>query len=441
MTTAADGLAVEEKMRPSSWWMLAVLLLFYTLSLVDRSALSLLVVPIQQDLGLDDIEMGILLGPAFAISYAIFGLPMGWASDRFPRRWIIFIAIVIWSAAAAGTGLAWSFATLLVARVLVGVGEAALSPIAYTLLADGFPPKRMTFALSFYQMGSKLGAAASFSVVAGAAALAMYLAGTDLPLLGELKAWQLTLILTGGPGILLAFLVFSFREPARRAHHRDTTEPPQLLPYLRKDWRIMAPMLVGMMLLSMAILAAGSWVPTYLQRQYGLLPQQYGPILTAINLVAAATLVFKGMIVDWLRSRGMTDAHLRFLSWILIICTPLSLIAFLTSSLTLFWICYAIIDILAGQFVLYIGATVQLVAPSFVRGRIMALVQACFTLVGMGLGPLVTAIITERVFGDPMRLGDSLAIVVPGAFALAVIAIRLALPQVRRAMGQERVLE
>ena len=424
-----------ERMRASSWWMLAVLLLFYTLSLVDRGALSLLVVPIQADLGLSDIEMGILLGPAFALSYAIFGLPMGWASDRFARRWIIFIAIALWSAAAAGSGLAWSFATLLIARVLVGVGEAALSPIAYTLLAEGFPPKRMTFALSFYQMGSKLGAAASFTVVAGAAALAACLAGTHVPLLGELNAWQLTLVITGAPGVLLAFLVFTFREPPRRSHRRDTTETPDLLPYLRKDWRIMVPMLAGMMLLSMAILAAGSWVPTLLQRQWGLLPQQYGPVLTAIHLVAAATLVFKGMIVDWLHARGVRDAHLRFLMWIMMICTPLSLVAFLTSSLMVFWVCYAVIDILAGQFVLYIGATVQLVAPSFVRGRIMALVQACFTLVGMGLGPLLTAIITERVFADQARLGDSLAIVVPGAFALAFVAIRLALPQVRKAVG------
>lgn len=438
MATTADAAAETDKMRLPSWWMLAVLLLFYTLSLVDRGAISLLVVPIQQDLGLDDIDMGIILGPAFAISYAVFGLPMGWASDRFPRRWIIFGAIVIWSAAAAGTGLAWSFTTLLIARILVGIGEAPLSPIAYTLIADSFPAKRLTFALSFYQMGSKLGAAASFTVVAGAAVLAAWLAGTHLPLFGELNAWQLTLIITGAPGILLAFLVFSFREPARRTHHRDTTESSDLLPYLRKDWRIMVPMLTGMMLLSMAILAAGSWVPTYLQRQWGLLPQQYGPVLTAINLIAAGTLVFKGMIVDWLHARGVVDAHLRFLGWILVICTPLSLLAFLTSSLTLFWISYAVIDILAGQFVLYIGATVQLVAPSFVRGRIMAMVQACFTLVGMGLGPLVTAIITERVFADPMRLGDSLAIVVPCAFALAVVAIWLALPQVRRAAEQER---
>ncbi|MDG2005499.1 MAG: MFS transporter, partial [Novosphingobium sp.] len=136
MATATKAGAGDERIRPTSWWMLAVLLLFYTLSLIDRGAISLLVVPIQADLGLDDIDMGIVLGPAFAISYAIFGLPMGWASDRFPRRWIIFIAIVVWSAAAAGTGFAWSFASLLVARILVGVGEAALSPIAYTLIAD-----------------------------------------------------------------------------------------------------------------------------------------------------------------------------------------------------------------------------------------------------------------------------------------------------------------
>ena len=437
MTAAQHPGEGEERIRVRAWWMLAVLILFYVLSLVDRGALSLLVVPIQKDLELSDIEMGIILGPAFAISYSIFGLPMGWASDRFPRRTIIFIAIVIWSAAAASSGLAWSFATLLLARILVGLGEAALSPIAYTLIADEFPPRRMTTAMAFYQAGAKLGGAASFTVVAVASAIAATYAVFDWPLVGPLEAWQLTLLFTGGPGLVLVFLVFSFREPPRRAPAGSEVEKPNFLPFLKGEWRIFLPMLLGMMMISTGVLSLGAWVPTFLERSYELKPAQYGPILSTVHLIGAAALLAKGMFVDWLRARGMIDAHLRFLSWIMIVSIPLVLVAFLVErSPWLFWLSYGAVEVLAGQFLMYFAATVQLFAPTLIRGRIMALFQAAFTIVGMGLGPLIVAVVTERIFADPLKLGWSLAIVVSLSFALALLALRASLPQVRRVTQQ-----
>lgn len=136
ITAASATAPVPGRIGFASWWMLAILLALYVLALIDRGAIALLVVPIQKDLALSDVQMGVILGPAFAISYSLFGLPMGWASDRFSRRLILFVAITIWSLAAAGSGLATSFMILLIARVLVGAGEAALSPIAYRLCAN-----------------------------------------------------------------------------------------------------------------------------------------------------------------------------------------------------------------------------------------------------------------------------------------------------------------
>lgn len=430
-----------ERMRLASWWMLAVLLSLYILSLIDRGAIGLLVVPIQQDLGLSDVQMAMVLGPAFAISYSLFGLPMGWASDRFSRRLILFLAIVIWSVAAAGSGLATSFAWLLVARILVGAGEAALSPIAYSFIADSFPPRRLTFALSIYQTGSKLGAAASFAVVGLATALAAYLATTHWPVVGQLKTWQLTLILTGMPGLLLALLVFSFREPMRRQIARKVINHAGFVPYLRHNARMLTLIMLGMMMCSIALLSMGAWVPTFLERSFGLKPLQYGPILSLIHLVAAVTLVFKGMLVDWLHGRGVLDAHMRFLSWLLALAVPLSLVAFLVGSALAFWIPFAIVEIIAGQFLIYIAATAQLIVPVEFKGRVMALFQAAFSIVGMGTGPLIVALVTERVFADPARLGHSLAIVVPTTFLLGCVAIRMALPAIRLAIrGEERPL-
>jgi MFS family permease len=430
----------QERVRLSAWWMLAVLLALYVLSLIDRGAISLLVVPIQRDLGLSDVQMAIILGPAFAISYSLFGLPMGWASDRFSRRVILFVAITIWSLGAASSGLAMSFTMLLIARILVGAGEAALSPIAYSLIADGVPQRRLTFALSIYQTGSKLGAAASFAVVGAAAALAAYLASAHWPVVGRLEPWQLTLMLTGIPGLFLAFLVFTFREPQRRQFTQSNDDEGFVL-YLRSHFALLGLIMLGMMMCSIALLSMGAWVPTLLERSFGMRPQQYGPILSIIHLFAAATLIFKGMLVDWLHSRGIEDAHLRFLSWILIAAAPLSLIAFLVRSPLLFWVPFTIVEIIAGQFVTYIAATAQLIVPVQFRGRIMALFQAAFSIVGMGLGPLIVALVTERIFADPQRLGHSLAIVVPAAFLCGFLAIRAALPAVRLALktGQPRI--
>lgn len=206
------------------------------------------------------------------------------------------------------------------------------------------------------------------------------------------------------------------------------------MPYLRQNFRVLGLIMIGMMMCSVALLSTGAWAPTLIERRFGMMPQEYGPILAMIHLVAASTLVFKGMLVDWLHGKGIEDVHLRFLSWLLAIAAPLSLIAFLAPSPAWFWVPYAIVEIIAGQFVIYIAATAQLIVPVEFRGRVMALFQGAFTIVGMGLGPLIVALLTEKVFADPQRLGHSLAIVVPTAFLAGFVAIRAVLPAVRRAL-------
>jgi len=127
--------------------MVAVLFGLYVFSWLDRLIISMLVEPIKGDLALSDFQMSLLLGPAFALSYAFFGLPLGWAVDRWSRRWIIFGGVTTWGLATAACGLAQSFETLLIARILVGVGEACMIPAAYSLLADEFPRERLTVAV------------------------------------------------------------------------------------------------------------------------------------------------------------------------------------------------------------------------------------------------------------------------------------------------------
>lgn len=439
-TTVPEPLAEQverERTAPRSWWMLSVLLALYILSFVDRYVMTMLVVPIQRDTGLSDVQMSLIMGTAFAVFYAIFGIPLGWAADRYPRRWVIYIGVTIWSLAAAGTGLARSFWTMFLARTFVGIGEASLTPAAYSLLADGFPRHRLTLAISIYQMGVKIGSAAAFAIGAAALAFAHTLIDHEWPLFGQLKEWEMVLIMTGAPGLILALLVFSFTEPPRRQAKRPVThERGQLVAFLKKERSLLGLMLFGFTAMTIAGYSLSSWVPTYLVRVFRMDPVEFGPVLAVISLAAAGSMVLKGWFVDWLYLRGIQDAHLRFYSWLLGATAPVAFLLFFISDKWLFLVLYGVIQVVAIQFAVYMGATLQIIAPTHLRAQTTALFLGTFTILGLGAGPIVVGAITDYVFADQSMIGYSLAIVVSIAYPLAFLSIRLALPRAQRAIAE-----
>ena len=148
--------------RPAySWYVVAILLLAYTLSFIDRMILSLLVAPIRAALDISDTQVSLLIGLAFALFYTVLGLPLAWIADRYNRRNLIVAGVAIWSVMTAGCGLAGSYVTLFLARMGVGVGEATLSPAAYSMLSDYFPRHKLARAMAVYSMGVPLGAGIS----------------------------------------------------------------------------------------------------------------------------------------------------------------------------------------------------------------------------------------------------------------------------------------
>jgi MFS family permease len=136
--------------------MVGVLFLLNVLSMLDRLIVTMLVGPIKAELLIGDFQMSLVLGPAFALFYALFGMPIGWAVDRFARRWIIFFGVSVWALATTASGFARSYEALLFFRICVGVGEAALAPAAVSLIADAFPKERVTTALSVSSPRRKL---------------------------------------------------------------------------------------------------------------------------------------------------------------------------------------------------------------------------------------------------------------------------------------------
>jgi len=156
-TLAAGAETDAERSERQGWYLVVTLLIFYIFSFIDRQIISLLVEPIKRDLQVSDTQIGLLQGFAFAIFYTFFGIPIGRLADRINRKKIIAVGVVIWSLMAALCGLARNFTQLFLARIGVGVGEAALSPAAYSMITDAFPRQKLGRAFSFYNMGIPIG--------------------------------------------------------------------------------------------------------------------------------------------------------------------------------------------------------------------------------------------------------------------------------------------
>ncbi|PKP72561.1 MAG: MFS transporter [Alphaproteobacteria bacterium HGW-Alphaproteobacteria-6] len=432
---AVDRTGAEPGLGPA-WWMVAVLFIIYVFSWVDRLIISMLVTPIKADLLLSDVQVSMITATSFAITYAIFGLPLGWAADRYSRRWIIFGGVVLWATATTACGFAETYEQLLVARVFVGVGEAALMPAAYSLIADAFPSKMLTRATSTFQMGGKVGSATAFGL--GGLAIAYAAAHTDvhIPFHGPAEPWQLVMMMVGVPGILLAFLLFTFPDPGRRHGNPVDSKSGEgasesggavIRNFVVGNWRLLALMLVGTSCLAMCGFSMTAWVPAYIERRFGWEPVQYGVALSVMNIISAVSLVINGWIVDKLFSGGMKDAHLRFYSWLILAMLPVLGYMFFAKNPWLFLAFYCVAQFITVPFMVYVSSIMALIAPGEIRARMLAGFLFVFTVLGMGAGPALVAGLTDHVFKDEALLGNSLAVVVASCGVVAFISFRAAL--------------
>lgn len=205
----------EAKASGYSWYVLAVLVVVYILNFVDRQIISILAVDIKRDLQLTDSDMGFLGGAAFAVFYALFGIPLGRLADNWNRVRLLSIGLALWSTMTALSGFARDQISLTFARMGVGIGEATASPTAYSLISDYFPKRQRATAIAIYSSGLYIGGGISLFI--GAAIVeswnAAYPGGGPLGLVG----WQAAFLAVGIPGLLVAAWVATLREPVRGA--------------------------------------------------------------------------------------------------------------------------------------------------------------------------------------------------------------------------------
>lgn len=404
-----------------AWYLVGVLVLAYTFSFIDRQILGLLVAPIKRDLGINDFQVGLLGGLAFALFYTFMGLPIGRLADRASRRNIIVVGIVIWSIMTAACGLAKNFWYLFLARMGVGVGEAALSPPAYSLIADTFPPDKLGRALSVYSMGIFIGSALAYIVGAGVVQAVDTAPPVMLPVFGEIHAWQLTFFIVGLPGILVALLMLTVREPARRGvkmtRRADGTQGTDSLPlrevlsFVWKNRKTYAAHFGGFALLSVFGYGTALWIPEFIRRSYGWEIYDAGYAYGVIILIfGIGGVFFGGWFCDRMRRKGRSDAYMRGTMMAAIALAPCAMLFPLVGAIEMTLLLLAATVFFSAMPTGVAAAALQAITPNQMRAQVSALYLFTVNLIGMGVGPGLVGFFTDFVFEDTAKLNLSIAL-------------------------------
>ena len=407
------------------WYLVFVLTVAYVLSFIDRSILSLLVGPIRADLGITDTEVSLLHGLAFAVFYTLLGIPIATLADTRNRRNVIAIGVAFWSLATAACGLARNFWELLLARIGVGVGEAALSPAAYSMIADSFPRDRLNRALSVYTLGAFAGM--GLALIIGAAVIArITTAGTTtLPLIGAVAPWQLVFMVVGLPGLVVALWLLTVREPARQqAATAQGGGLRELRPHLARHWQAYTAHLVGFALLGIVLNSLLAWTPTHLIRNFDLTPASAGFTLGSLIVVCCtAGILTGGWLADRWQAAGASDAPLRVGVISALGCVAFGMFATAADTIEATRILLAPLLFFSTFAYGAAPAALQVITPPKTRAVASALYLFVLNLVGMGLGPLITATLTDWWFADDLAVGRSLAVVMASAAAGAALLL------------------
>mgnify|MGYP001052180732 CR=1 FL=1 len=408
-----------------AWYVVAVLLLAYTLSFIDRMILSLLVGPIRADLGISDTQMSLLMGFAFAIFYSVLGVPLGWVADRGSRRGLMTAGVAAWSLMTAACALTRNYAGLFAARIGVGVGEATLSPAAYSILGDYFPREKLGRAMAVYSIGVPLGS--GIALVAGSLIVRFATEGPPavVPLLGEISPWRLTFLWVGLPGLLVAALIaLTVREPRRRAGRGSEAAAREFVAFLAGHRAALGAHFGGMALIALVMYGAMAWIPQFLHRTYGMSVPEAGLWFgVATAACGACGLLLGGWLADRLYRRGFKDAHLRVIRLNAVVLLPLFVGMALAPSaglaLALMFVAMLLGTIHGGV----AGAALQMIAPARLRAQTVALYFLVANLVGLGLGPTAIAFATQHIFGSDSALRYGLALVTAVALPIAALVL------------------
>ncbi|HVM38017.1 MAG TPA: MFS transporter [Sphingomicrobium sp.] len=399
--------------------MMTFLVIAYTLNFIDRQIIGILAEPIKLDLGLTDSELGWMGGTAFALFYTALAIPLAMLADRRDRSWIITLGLTLWSAATAVCGMAQNFWQLFLARMSVGVGEAAGVAPAYSLISDLYRPEQRARALAIFSLGIPLGSA--FGVLFGG-------------LLAAQVDWRFAFIAIGLVGVLFAPLFkFVVRDPG---HGRAEEGPRAAAPSLGTVFRTIAAKpafwLLGFGAGTASLISYGLafWIPSFLARSYGLELVERSLIFASIQLVGGmAGIWFGGVAGD-----RLGNAHPRGYALVPAIAFTLSLpaylLAFSTTSLLVTALMLVIPTALSLMWLGPVITAITRLVPPEMRATASALFLFINNLIGLGIGTVLIGAISDALterFGDEALRYSAMATV-----CLYVVAATLMLLASRR---------
>jgi MFS family permease len=427
----------------SGWYAVVVLGGLYVVAGVDRLILNLMVEPLRHDLHINDTQISLLMGAAFAVFYSVVGLPLGRVADIGNRKWLVVSAAVVWGACTLGSGLAGTFWLLCSLRIGVAIGEAALTPASLSLICDLFPPERRAHASSVYMAFGAAGATGAYILGGMAVNAAAGLPRIVLPLTGLVRPWQAVFLAVGAPALLLAALVaLTVKEPQRDA---APASPGLTFAWIRKPYAPVFLMFVAAAIGQVIVYGLGGWAPTYLVRRFHWAAGDAGISIGLISMVMGVSgMLLAPRIAEAWSARGRPDAPNLVLAGGLMLGFPLVVAAALAPSAVGFLAFFG-----AGMiFIMGTGVMpficVQWAVPSRLRGEMLAAGLLGNALTGIALGPTAVVLAARLLPGDQAsHLGGGIAVVaaVCGPLAAAcVLALRKPMARLIAAKGDEAAL-
>jgi MFS family permease len=411
----------------------------YTLSFVNRQILTLLFAPIKHDLAISDTLVGLLQGFAFAIFYTLFGVPIGRIADTSNRRNLIAAGIFLWSIMTCLCAAAGSFWSLFFMRIGVGIGEASLSPAAFSLITDYIPKKRLARAISVYQMGIFIGTGIALIVGGSVVDATLRLKTVAVPILGVIASWRLSFIAVGLPGFLFVLWLYTIKEPARKGVLRaaDGNAPKLSLSQVYAQglmrWQSIVGISLAMIVQSLCSYAFSSWGPAFFQRVHGWSAGHTGRSLGFIMLICGCVgMYIGGTLSDRWQQRGMAEAPLKVGVISAVGTGTLFVTAMLLPNATWSLILIAPAVLFLAMPIGCIYASVQMILPNQVRAQISAFVMLILNLGGISLGPLIPGVLNDYVFKNEKMIGPSVAITIGVAAILQFIILRATYAPYRR---------
>jgi MFS family permease len=412
---------------------LALLLVAYILSFIDRNIMSVLIGPIRQDFNISDFQYSLLHGFAFSMFYITLGLPIARLADKYPRFNIISIGVLLWSFMTCICGFTKNFFSLFLARMGVGVGEAALSPAAFSILSDIYPKEKLPQATAIYSLGITIGGGLAY-ILGGI--VYEYFATVDLDaflFFSSLQPWQMTFFAVGLPGFLIALCLKCLPEPPRTLNQNPSyTEENHsslldVLEFFKSNWQVYIGIIGSMALMSVLGYGIMAWYPELLIRIYNIDRSLAGSHFGLVFIVAgSAGALLGGWFCSRLISRGVIDAPVRIIICVSILWAIPTLIApFSNSSELAMIMAWPIVFFLNSYFGIGVSAIV-LATPHDMRAQASAILLFFTNLFGLTFGPTAVAILTDFIFGGDEYLWASLGvlplIVLPPALILALIS-------------------